>query len=46
MMIAIFKRIAQYFDPKFSYIEYFLRDVKDFAELEYKMKTLRHKGYL
>lgn len=45
-MKSIFNWITRLFDQKQNHIEYFLRDVKDFAELEYKMKDLRHRGYL
>ncbi|MGA1049640.1 MAG: hypothetical protein ACO3UU_16675, partial [Minisyncoccia bacterium] len=46
MMTSIFNWLGKFFDPRLSYVEYMLKDVKDFAELEYKMKCLRNRGYL
>ena len=46
MMMSIFNWLGKFFDPRLSYVEYMLKDVKDFAELEYKMKCLRNRGYL
>lgn len=46
MMTSIFNWLKKFFDLRLSYVEYTLKDVKDLAELEYKMKCLRNEGYL